>query len=448
MKKKFIYIVMLVLAIVGCRILYGINYGLNSNMMVKDNLYRYDIFGANDAIDILIDGKYIYYVTSLSNDYSFIKYDYTKDKVIKEYHFNSDYSLGDLKIIKDNNNFYLTSEISNNIYVFNNDIELLRTINSQQNNLAYGLYNNNIFTIDENKIYYNNKLYDELSLTCGKIQEIIYHDNPYLRFYNYERSLGCLYNMSNKNIYYLDYDGIDIIKDNYLEYMMDSLKFRFNNQDYYFSDITENSNLKIKEDADYLFTYDSTNKKLRIYNLETRKIIYEKQLDFSDTSYVSNVKIANYAYFTVYENNKNYLYIWDYLKESRINNNMYTNDEKEYKFKNDRLLQELKDKYNVSVYMYDEAVKYFDEIYVIPSYDNILINTKLNEIDSVLSNTNFDIKNKNIDIYLEKSIVIGSSNQKVLASTIIDNNKYSIIINITDDNFKDNFIKELLKINK
>ena len=68
MKKKFVYIFMLVLAIVGCRILYGINYGLNSEMIVKDNLYRYDIFGTNDSIDTLIDGKYIYYITSISND--------------------------------------------------------------------------------------------------------------------------------------------------------------------------------------------------------------------------------------------------------------------------------------------------------------------------------------------------------------------------------------------
>lgn len=446
MKKKFIYIFMLVLAIVGCRLLYGINYGLDNKMMVKDNLYRYDIFGNNDAIDTLIDGKYIYYVTSLTNNYSFIKYDYTNDKTVKEYHFNNGNSLGDIKIIKENGNFYLTSEMSNKIYVFNNDLELLKTISSNQDNLVYGLYNNNIFQIDQNKIYYNNTMYDELSVTCGNIQEIIYHGSPYLRFYNYERSLGCLYNMSNKSIYYLDYDGIDIIKDDYLEYMMDSLKFRFDNQEYYFSDITENSNLKISEDADYLFTYDSTNKKLRIYNLETRKIIYEKKLDFSDNSYVSNVKLSNYAYFTVFENNKNYLYIWDYLKDSRTNYDMYTNNDKEYKFKNDRLIQDLDDKYHVNVYMYDEAVKYFKEIYVIPSYDNILINTKLNELDSVLSDIKIDTNNKKINIYLVKNIVMGDSNERLLATTIIDNNKFDIVVNITDDNFKDNLLNELRKI--
>ena len=454
MKKKFIYIFMLVLAIVGCRILYGINYGLNSEMIVKDNLYRYDIFGTNDSIDTLIDGKYIYYITSISNDYSFIKYDYTKDKVIKEYHFNNGNSLGALKIVKKNSTFYLTSELSNKIYVFNDDIDLLNTINSNQRNLIYGLYNNDIFSIDKNQIYYNNTLYDELSTTCGSIQEVIYHDNPYLRFYNYDKSLGCLYDINNKNIYYLDYDGIDIIKDNYLEYMMDSLKFRFKNQDYYFSDITENSNLKISEDGDYLFTYDSSSKELRIYNLDTRKIIYEKRIDLSDNSYVSNVKISNYAYFTVFENNKNYLYIWDYLKESRVNNDMFTNDEKEYKFKNNRLLQELKEKYNVNIFTYDEAVKYFNDLYVIPSYDNILINTKLNELDSVLSNIH-NVASKNINIYLEKSIAIGSTNQKVLSTTINDDNNYHIVINITDDNFKEfvndenkDYSYELIKINK
>ena len=445
MKKKFIYIFMVILAIVGCRLLYGINYGLNSDMVVKDNLYRYDIFGTNDALDTLIDGKYIYYITSMEKDYSFIKYDYTKDKVIKEYHFSNDLDLGDLKIIKDNNTFYLTSEISSKIYVFNNDIELLKTLASSKKNMTYGLYKNNIFDVNENKIYLNDNIYDELSSTCGDIQEIIYHNSPYLRFYNYERSLGCLYNMDNKSVYYLDYDGIDIIKDNYLEYMMDSLKFRFNNQDYYFTDITENSNLKISEDADYLFTYDSTNKKLRIYNLETRKIIYEKKLDFSDNSYVSNVKIDNYAYFTVYENNKSYLYIWDYLKDSRVNNNMLTNNEKEYKFKNDSLLQDLKNKYQINVYTYDEAVKYFEGIYVIPSYDNILINAKLNELDSLMDNYKDYIGNKIVNIYLEKNIV-DNSNQRLLSKTMVNDNKYDIIVNITDDNFKDNLLNELNKI--
>ena len=253
MKKRFIYIFMIILAILGCRILYGINYGLNNNMMVADNLYRYDIFGINSALDTLIDGKYIYYITSLVNDYSFVKYDFTKDKVVEEYHFKSESSLGDLKIIENNNKFYLTSELSNNIYIFNDNLDLLQTISSTDDMQAYGLYNNNIFAINNNQIYYNNKQYDEISSSCGKVQNIIYHNNPYIKFYNYERSLGCLYNMNSKSIYYLDYDGIDIINDNYLEYMMDSLKFRFDNQDYYFSDITENSNLKISEDADYLF---------------------------------------------------------------------------------------------------------------------------------------------------------------------------------------------------
>lgn len=446
MKKKFVYILMLFIAIAGCRILYGINYGLNSQMLVKDNLYRYDIFETNDAIDTLIDGKYIYYITSLSNDYSFIKYDYTKDKVIKEYHFNSGYSLGDLKIIKDNSNFYLTSELSNEIYVFNSNLELLKTISASQDNLVYGLYHNDIFMINENKIYYNNNTYDELSATCGNIQEIIYHDNPYLKFYNYERNLGCLYNMNNKSIYYLDYDGIDIIKGNYLEYMMDSLKFRFDNQEYYFSDITENSNLKLSEDADYLFTYDSTNKKLRIYNLETRKIIYEKKTDFSDNSYISNIKISNYAYFTVFENNKNYLYIWDYLKDNRTNYSMYTNNDKEYKFKNDRLMQEIKDKYDINVYMYDEAARYFHDIYVVPSYDNILINTKLNELDSVLSELHDHLLNKKINIFFEKNILSSPTNEKILATTEFIDNQYNLIINITDDNFKDNLFQELNKI--
>ena len=446
MKKKIMYIFMIILAVFGCRILYGINYGLNTEMIVMDNLYRYDIFKNNDVLDVLIDGQYVYYVTSNANNYSFIKYDYTKDKIIKEYDFNTNDNLSSLKIIKINSDFYLTGPFLNKLYFFNNNVELLKIIEDNHKNKIYGLYDNDIFNIEGNKIYYKNNIYDELLKTCGSIQEIIYHDNTYLRFYNSDRSLGCLYNMNNKEIYYLDSDGIDISHDNYLEYNTDSLKFRFDSQDYYFSDITENSNLNISDDDEYLLTYDSTNKKLKIYNLETQKIIREKKLSLSDNSYVSNVKISNYAYFTVYENNKNYLYIWDYLKENRVNYEMYSNNEKEYKFKNDRLLQEIYDKYNINVYIYDEAVKYFNNIYVIPSYDNILINTKLNELNSVLSSMNTEGINDNINIYFEKNIVIADINQKILSKTIITEDKLNIIINISDDNFKDNLLNELQKI--
>ena len=446
MKKKIMYIFMIILAVFGCRILYGINYGLNTEMIVMDNLYRYDIFKNNDVLDVLIDGQYVYYVTSNANNYSFIKYDYTKDKIIKEYDFNTNDNLSSLKIIKINSDFYLTGPFLNKLYFFNNNVELLKIIEDNHKNKIYGLYDNDIFNIEDNKIYYKNNIYDELLKTCGSIQEIIYHDNTYLRFYNSDRSLGCLYNMNNKEIYYLDSDGIDISHDNYLEYNTDSLKFRFDSQDYYFSDITENSNLNISDDDEYLLTYDSTNKKLKIYNLETQKIIREKKLSLSDNSYVSNVKISNYAYFTVYENNKNYLYIWDYLKENRVNYEMYSNNEKEYKFKNDRLLQEIYDKYNINVYIYDEAVKYFNNIYVIPSYDNILINTKLNELNSVLSSMNTEGINDNINIYFEKNIVIADINQKILSKTIITEDKLNIIINISDDNFKDNLLNELQKI--
>lgn len=444
--KKIIYIIMILIAIIGCRILYGFNYGLNSNMLVMDNLYRYDIFGNKTVGDVLIEGKYVYYVLMNDKEYSFIKYDYIADRIINEYSFISDNAVYDLKIIKDVGNYYLSSILLNKIYVFDSNLSLLDIKISDDSNKKYGLYKNDIFVIDDNKIYYKNKVYDELSTTCGENEEIIYQDNTYLRFYNYERNLGCLYNMDDKNIYYLDYDSIDISHNNYLEYKTDSLKFRFNDKEYYFTDITENSNLKINDAADYLFTFDSTNNKLRIYNLETEKIIYEKQIDLRENTTISSLKISNYAYFVVLDNNKSYLYIWDYLKDSRVNNSMYSNDEKEYKFKNDRLLQELYEKYQINIYTYDEAVKYFDKIYVIPSYDNILINTKLNELALVLPEVMEDIQDKNISIYFEKNILNGTNNEKILSMTEKEHNNYNIIVNITADNFKDNLLKELNKL--
>ena len=82
---------------------------------------------------------------------------------------------------------------------------------------------------------------------------------------------------------------------------------------------TENENLKMHKNGDYLFTYDSINNSLRIYNLDTRRIIYEKEVPEFKNQVIANVNIDKYAYFTVKNKNNTSIYIWDYLQSNRIN---------------------------------------------------------------------------------------------------------------------------------
>ncbi len=448
MKKKIGYFLLIVIAILGSRLLYGINFDLNKDTLVLDNLYRYDIIGNKDLLDTYIDGDYLYYVLGEVNpkknnkelEYSFIKYDLANNQKVLENIFFNKNVLYPLKIVKRGKYFYLTSMHNNMYYKFNNKLELEEEFkNLNESGILYGIYNNNIFTINKNEIYYKNKLYDTLENTCGNVEDIFYNDNTYLKFYNYNKNLGCLYNMNNKSIYYLDYNSIDTSYNRFIEYQNNSIKFRYNGNNYYFNDITEASNLKMNVNGDYLFTYDSTNYYLRIYNLESKRVIYEKNISNLSNAYISDINISNYAYFTVYENNHKYLYFWDYLKSGMINKEMIDNDEKEYKFTNNQLINEISDKYNVYVNIYDQAVKYFKGFYVIPSYDDILINTRLKSLINILNSFN-DTNFSRINIYFEKNI----SNNNIYYS--YNYNQYEIVINIVDDSFRDNILKVLTNI--
>ena len=184
---------------------------------------------------------------------------------------------------------------------------------------------------------------------------------------------------------------------------------------------------------------------LKIYNLETEKIIYERSILEINNGKVKNVLIDDYAYFTLEKDNTITLYVWDYSKETRKNINMVSFDEKEYKFKNNELREEIKNKYNIDVYMYDQAVTYFPNYYVIPATDDILINSRLIILRDVLASmTEEDVmKLSNTKICLEKSIVDAKlGNDCNIITNKKDNNIY-MAIDITNDDFKNIFIEKV-----
>ena len=50
MKKRIGYFLLIIIAIVGSRLLYGINYDLNNQTEILTNIYRYDIIGKNSLL--------------------------------------------------------------------------------------------------------------------------------------------------------------------------------------------------------------------------------------------------------------------------------------------------------------------------------------------------------------------------------------------------------------
>ena len=448
MKKRVGYLLLIVISVVGSRLIFGQDYHLNSDNLKEENLYVYKDIDNAHILSTYIDEEYYYYVVNNnSKQYSVIKFDLISNKKIEEYIFNSNVELEEANLFKQNGYIYLTTN-HNDYYKFDKKLNVIEknSFNIDGSN-SYGIYNDKIVYTIDNEIYYNDKLYDSVPVSCGESKEIIYDRNTYFHFYNKNTGFGCLYNLDDKKIEYLDYENAYYIKNKLLEYQDNRISFKYDGNTYYFNDITESNNLKMHKSGDYLFTIDTTNNKLRIYNIDSRKIIYEKTLDLKGTT-ISNIMIDDYVFFLSTKDNHTDLYVWDYLKETRRNTSMIEYNEKEYKFKNNELKEEIKNNYNIDVYIYDQAVDYFDNFYVLASYDDILINNRLVALKEVLSDLNEEeiATISNIKILFEKDIVANNDDNKPGLININKGNSHVIAINITNDTFKEDIKTELIRM--
>lgn len=448
-KEKIMCLLLIIISVVGSRLIFGRDYHLNSEMLKSDSLYVYNNFNDEDVLATYVDKEDFYYVVKLNNkEYKVIKYNLTSNRKDLEYKLTNNNNFEKVHLFWQNGYLYLIAN-GNIYYKFDKRLNLINsdTINIDDVNL-YGVYNDNIVYTKDNEIFYGDKKYGEVPVSCGDSKEIIYDRDTYLHFYNEHTGFGCLYNLVNKKIEYLDYENAQYVQNKLLEYQSNRLSFKYDGVTYYFNDITESNNLKMHVSGDYLFTIDTTNNKLRIYNIESRKIIYEKSVPELKGATISNVIIDDYVFFLLNSNGKTSLYVWDYLKDNRCNYDMIYYNEKEYKFKNNELKEEIKSKYNITVNIYDKAVDYFDNYYVVPSYDDILINSRLNNLKDVLSSFNQDefINIENLEIFFDKDII--SNNEDVKEESVIVKQKdgYILAINITNDCFKEIIKTELLKI--
>ena len=447
MKKKIGYLLLIVISIVGSKLIFGKDYHLNSNNLKEENLYVYKDFDKG-ILTTFVDDEDFYYVSKLGDrHYSVVKYNLINNNKESEYLFNTIKELEQVNLFKQDGHIYLTA-YQNDYYKFDKRLNLLGKTTVNIDNNTYGIYNDKVVYAINNEIYYDNRLYAEVPISCGKSREVLYDRDTYVHFYNENTGFGCLYNITDKKIEYLDYENAFYVKDKLIEYQDNRLSFKYNGNTYYFNDITESNNLKMHNSGDYLFTVDMTNYKLRVYNIESRKIIYEKMVPDLKGATVSNILIDDYVFFLVRKDDKALLYVWDYLKESRKNYDMIDYNEKEYKFKNNELKEEIKNNYNIDVNLYDQAVDYFDNYYVVASYDDILINSRLLTLRDVLENFNKEEFNniKNIKIYFDKDIISNKGLDKPMELVVNKKNYYVIAINITNDSFKDSIKEELLKL--
>ena len=77
MKKRISYLMLIVISIVGSRLIFGKDYHLNSNNLIQDNVYLYQIFDGKEVLSTYVDNEHFYYVT-YSNERSYYQYNVIK----------------------------------------------------------------------------------------------------------------------------------------------------------------------------------------------------------------------------------------------------------------------------------------------------------------------------------------------------------------------------------
>ena len=427
------------------------------------NLYKYDIFESNESVlSLKIDGKYAYYLSANFNDnvttYRLIKYNLIKGTKSKEYTFDIDEMYNTDIVLNDN--VYVISKSLGDIFVFDKDLEIINTYTSKskdKENNNYALYYNQYIMTKDNYIYVDDKVFDSVDYECGSVSDIIYNkENIYIYYNNYENNLSCLYDVVSGNTKHLMSSNLKMYDDGIIYSLNNTLvisKLTGNNKTtLMLQNREELTHYSIDDIGKYLLTQPD-NSTLYIYNTLDNKLYYS--LAFSDDNCsIEDINIGQYAYFIRNENKKDILYIWDYSKDNIINKELSTKSDVDYKFENIKLIQKLNSQYNINIYAYDSSVRYFNDFYVLPETSDIVINEKLLELQDILRYFNKDffdkfklLKNNGIKIYFNK--YVGPSDLSIqtsnpIAYTTKIEKDYIIAININDEDFKNNFLHELM----
>lgn len=461
-KIKIILIIIFLLATITlmyCKTTKKIN--LSENNLIKENLYKYKI--TKDYENILAikeDKNYIYVLSSKETEkeikeYKLIKYNLELSNIEKEVTFNTK-DIGPSIIIKDN---YVNVVSSSNVSIYKFD-KSLKLISKLEKNIEeydlYGVYKEEPLLIKDNEIYINDKLYDKVLTSCNKAISIIYKDNSFIYFDNEELNISCIYNIHKKTTDYLDNSIIEPINNGYMLYNYKDNKViikKENEKKYYLNSKNETSNIKVNNDGTKLITFNDDSKELKIYDLENNKIINKIILNLSSEEFISLFILNDLAY-TVVTNGISYdLYVWNY-KENTLNESMISHSDSKSKIDSYELVTKIKNEFNVNMYIYEKGVRFFNDFYALPSYDDELTYDSLSKTYKMLSNFNKEFydkfyinDNNGIEIYLTDKVAPSDLNIQIKnpsAYSLVMNNTYIIALNINENSYEKTLCHELM----
>ncbi len=462
-KIKIIFIIIFLLVIIS--IIYCITtkkINLSKNNLIKNNLYKYKI--TNDYEKILSmteDKNYIYVLSSKESEKDIkecklIKYDLELSNIEKEITFNTKNIEKPSLIIKDG---YIKIISSNNanIYKFDKSLKLINKLENDTDNYdLYGEYKEQTLLVKDNKIYINNKLYDEVLKTCNKATSIIYKDNSFIYFKNVELNISCIYNIEKKTTDYLDNSIIEPINNGYLLYNYNDNKITIKNEKekvLYLNSKKETQNLKTNNDGTKIITFNNDIKELKIYDLENDKIVNKIKLNLNSKEFISLFILNDLAYIVVTNGISYDLYVWNY-KENKLSESMTSNNNYKYKIDSYELVSKIKEELNVNMYIYDKGIRYFNDFYALPNYNDELTHDRLNKTYEILSSfkkefyDKFYINDNNgIEIYFTDLVAPSNTNTQAKnpsAYSLVMNNTYIIALNINLDGYEKTLCHELM----
>lgn len=461
-KIKIILIIIFLLAtitLIYCKTTKKIN--LSENNLIKENLYKYKI--TKDYENILAikeDKNYIYVLSSKETEkeikeYKLIKYNLELSNIEKEVTFNTK-DIGPSIIIKDN---YVNVVSSSNVSIYKFD-KSLKLISKLEKNIEeydlYGVYKEEPLLIKDNEIYINDKLYDKVLTSCNKAISIIYKDNSFIYFDNEELNISCIYNIHKKTTDYLDNSIIEPINNGYMLYNYKDNKViikKENEKKYYLNSKNETSNIKVNNDGTKLITFNDDSKELKIYDLENNKIINKIILNLSSEEFISLFILNDLAYAVVTNGISYDLYVWNY-KENTLNESMISHSDSKSKINSYELVTKIKKEFNVNMYIYEKGVRFFNDFYALPSYDDELTYDSLSKTYKMLSNFNKEFydkfyinDNNGIEIYLTDKVAPSDLNIQIKnpsAYSLVMNNTYIIALNINENSYEKTLCHELM----
>ncbi len=461
-KTKIIFIIIFLL--VGFSIVYYVTtkkINISENNLIKDNLYKFKITNDYEKILSMKEDKNYIYVLILKEtkeaikEYKLIKLDLELSNIEREVNFNTT-EINEPSIIIKENYIKVISNNSVNIHKFDKSLKLISKLEKDINGYdLYGEYNEETLFIKDNKIFIGDKLYDEVLSSCNKATSIIYKDDSFIYFKNDELNISCVYNINKKTTDYLDNSIIERINNGYMLYNNKDNIIRIkkeNEEKYYLSSIEETSYLKINDNGTKLITFDNKIDELKIYDLEKNKIINKIKLDLKNEDFVSLFILNNLAYVVITNSISYDLYVWNY-KENILNENMISHSDSKSKIDSYELATKMNDKFDVNIFIYEKGVRYFQDFYALPSYNDDLTYDRLNKTYDILNYFNkefFDEFNKNnngIEIYLTGKVAPSDLKTQIenpSAYSLVMNNTYIIAIDINTNDYSRTLCHELM----